>query len=886
MSVLHRLLLRLFPAAFRARFGEEMWAQVRADRAAARRRGRLSLLGYDLATAADLAGSALAERMTPSWEGAGTHDDGGAGMMTGWVGDLRHAVRSLLRVPGFTAVAVLTLGLAMGVNAGLFSVVETVLLRPLPFDEADELVYIAGTAPGSDLPDEFRLGPGFYLQYRDGSELLADVAMWDDFTNTVRWRDRVERLTIVAGSNSLLPMLGAEPLLGRLPTEADAGDVLVLSHALWTSWFGRDPDVVGTTVWAAGADRTVVGVMGPEFWFPYEAVDLWLPFPVRLSEGMDPGNLGSGVVARMASGADRGALLAELDRLADRIPERFGGSAAFARLVERHRPVVRSLEEQLLGDVSTPLWILLGSVVIVLLIACANVANLFLARVAHRGRDMAVRAALGARRGRRVRILLSEAVVVAVVAGALAVLLAWAGIPLLVEAAPDGLPRLHEVGVTPWTLLYTAGACVFTAVACGLYPALRGSRGDLARLRDGSRGSTGRAGAGRDALVVAQTALALVLLVGSGLLLRSFSALSDVDPGYDTTDLFAFQMAPDRDELVDGPTYREFHERFQDRLRALPGVEAAGMVENLPLDEGLNSDRFLTAGSTLDPAEAPLVAFTFADSDYFGTMGIEILGGRTFSAAEEAGVEPAVLVSERAAELLWPGEDPVGRRVRASRGETLYTVAGVVEDVLQYDLRDEPEAMLYFTLVGPTPDSWAMASPAHVVRTGRADLIEPEIRALVREVAPEAPMYRAYTMRELAEGSTEHLSSTLLTLGITSVLALLLGAVGLFGVLSYTVAQRTREIGVRMALGADAGRVRAMVVGQGARVVLTGVVVGLLVAFLSARALDGLLYGVEAADGPTFAAVALAMIAIGLLASWLPAWRASRVEPVESLREA
>lgn len=887
MIHLLRSLFLFLPGAFRGRFGEEVWEQIQRDRRAASRQGRWALLRFDATAVVDLVCTAVAERISPSWEGnRRTDDDMGVRMtMTGWMTDLGHATRSLGRVPGFTAVAVLTLGLSMGAVAGLFSVVNTVLLQPLPYEHAERLVSIQGSAPGTDYPEEFGLGPAFFFQYRDGATLLEEVALWDDFTNTVRSGDRTERLIIVGSSNSLFSTLGAEPLIGRLPREDDQGDVAVLSHAMWVEWFNEDPNVVGQPIFAAEADRTIIGVMAPDFWFPYEGVDLWLPTPQR-EEGVDASITFNGVVARTVRDVDPDALAAELGRLASRIPERFGASPAFTRVMERHRPVVRDLDEDLLGGVSMPLWILLGSVGIVLLIACANVANLFLVRVAHRSRDMAVRAALGAGRGRRVRVLLAEAVVVAGAAGALAVALAWVGVPLLVRAAPAGLPRLNEAAVTPTTLAFTVLLCVFAALACGVVPAVRGSSGDLARLRDGSRGSTGRAGRARSVLVAGQTALALVLLVGSGLLMRSFVALNRVDPGYDITDLFAFQMAPDRVELRDGPSFARFYDAFQERLAALPGVESVGMVENLPLDEGLSMERFVAAGSDVDPSDAPLISFTFADADYFPTMGISVLQGRTFTYDEEMGAGLAVLLSESAAELLWPDGDPVGEQLRTAGGETLYTVIGVVEDVLQYSLRQRPDPTLYLPRVGPTPTSWALASPAQVVRTERADLIESEVRALVRELAPEAPMYRVYTMRELAEGTTEQLSFTLLTLGITSVLALFLGAVGLFGVLSYTVAQRTREIGVRMALGADAGRVRAMVVGQGVKVVLAGVAIGLVVALLSTRALEGLLYGVEAGDGLTFAAVALAMTCVGLLASWLPAWRASRVEPVESLKEA
>jgi predicted permease len=419
---------------------------------------------------------------------------------------------------------------------------------------------------------------------------------------------------------------------------------------------------------------------------------------------------------------------------------------------------------------------------------------------------------------------------------------------------------------------------------CGLIPAIRASAPNLAGLRDGSRGSTRRRHWGRDGLVIAQTALALVLLIGSGLLIRSFQQLRSVDPGYDTADIFTFQIAPERASLNDAQSFATFHIDFMHRLAALPGVESVGLVENVPLDEGTSTGRFATEEEP-DVESGALLNFTWAGGDYFGTMGIQVLTGRAFTQADHISDLGNVIISKSAADMLWPGENAIGRRLRPQGAEAWETVVGVVEDVMQNGFRDPPQALVYAPLVGQSPNARIVSSPAYVLRTERAENIAPEVRALVTEVAPEAPMYRVYTMAGLAAASMVQLSFTMLALGITSLLALILGTVGLYGVLSYVVAERTREIGVRMALGAEAKSVRRMVVGQGIRVVIIGVVIGVLVARASTRALSSLLFGVEAADLATFVGMSGAMLLVGLLASYVPARRASSVDPIESLRE-
>ena len=803
-------------------------------------------------------------------------------MLTEWITDLRHAARTLRRTPGFTLTAVVTLALAIGAVAGMFSVVDAVLLDPLPYAHPDRLVDIAGTAPGSDMPEEFPLGDEFYLQYREQSHQLEDVSTYNSFTSTLRVGDRVERIRMSAPTNSLYSTLGARPILGRLPVAEDENNVVMISFALWKSWFGGDSSVVGKSFSIAGQSRAVVGVMGPDFRFPNDGTLLWISGEI-LPAGIQVGNFGTPLVGRMAPGATIETVANELTALARQLPERFGGPSSYARLIGQHRAKVLPLLDRLLGSASRSLWVLLGAVAMVLLIACANVANLFMVRAEGRHRDLAVRRAIGATRTQLVRLQMAEALVVALLAGGFAVLLAVLTLPLFLKAAPPGIPRLDQVGVDLTTVLVTLGAVLLAVVACGTVPALRASEPDLRRLREGGRGSTGRRHWGRDALVIGQTALALVLLIGSGLLVRSFSALRKVDPGYDTRDVFTFQFAPEQDRLKDGPTWAQFHLDFMSRLRNLPGVTSVGVVDNVPLNESTQPGRFVSEEHR-DTEGGTLLNYTFTAGDYFQTMGIPVLRGRPFTTDETTSTPGSVLISQSTAKLLWPGQDPIGHRLQLQGDSTWSTVVGVVGDVMQDGFRDTPQAVVYFPLVGPTPDAWRVGSPAYVLKTPRAESIAPEVRALVREVAPEAPMYRVFTLAGLAKDSMVQLAFTMLTLGVISALALILGAVGLYGTLSYVVAERTREIGVRMALGATAEQVRRMVVGQGARVVGVGVVIGVLVAAASARALGSLLFGVQAEGHATFVAMSGMMIAIGLLASYLPARRASSVDPIESLR--
>ena len=804
--------------------------------------------------------------------------------MNQWKKDFKHAARGLLRAPGFTLVVVATLALAIGANATIFSVVNAVLLEPLPYPNADRLVHISGTAPGTDQPAELGVPDELYFEMRESAPALEDVALYGVGSSTSRAEGHVDQLFVAQVTTSLFSTLGAQPLHGRLPSDEDGGGVVLISHWLWRTWFGTNPEVLNKSYTFANQTRTIIGIMPPDFRFPDERVAFWIPLSIRQAQ-VTPGGFGSRLVARLKPGSDASTLMAQLEPLPRRVQQRLGGPAPYVRIMERYRPVVKPLREQLVGNISTALWILLGTVGIVFLIACANVASLFTVRSENRRQDLAVRSALGASRWDLLRSQLSEALLLAAAGGVIGGLIAWAGVPLLVRAAPEGvaggfggapIPGLATAGLDLEALLFTIAISVLAACAFGLLPALRFSGARLGSLKDAGRGVVA-GNLTKDALVVVQTAAALVLLVGSALLLRSFWQLSNVDAGYETKDIFTFQIAAGGPDLPDRASMSRFQYSFMDRLKGLPGVESVGYVTTLPLDEGAGTQNITTPRLEASGAEAPVLRFAGAGGAYFQTMGIELRRGRHFERVEEEQGLPNVIISESAARLLYPDEDPIGKQVRPAGGQQWFTVIGVVEDILIDDLRRQsPEPMVYLPAVS--------GSPAYVIKSTRAEQLEPEVRAIIREVLPASPMYRIFTMERLAANNMASLSFTMLMVSLAAVLALVLGAVGLYGVLSYRVTRRAREIGVRMALGAEAKSVRRMFVWQGGRVAVAGIVVGLLAALALTTYIQTLLFNVQRFDVAAFAGTSLVMLVVALLASYVPALRASRVDPVIALR--
>jgi predicted permease len=726
-----------------------------------------------------------------------------------------------------------------------------------------------------------------YFAYREGVPGIEDAAIYGTGSSTTRAEGQVDQLFVTQATPSFFTTLGVVPLHGRLPADNDDGRVVVLSYWLWQNWFHSDEKVIGKSYSFAGQNRQVIGIMKPEFRFPDERVAFWVPMAIRAAQ-VTPGGFGPRMVARMRPGTDRATLVAQLEPLARQVQQRLGGPAPYARIMERHRPVVKPLREHLVGKISAPLWILLGTVAIVFLIACVNVANLFTVRAENRRVELSVRRALGARRGDLVRPQLADALLLAAAGGAAGAVIAWAGVPLLVRAAPDAvaggfagapIPGLATAHLDGSALLFTAGISVLAACAFGLLPAFRLSGARLGSLQQAGRGIVGRRSLGRDALVALQTASALVLLVGAALLMRSVWQLSRVDAGYDTKGIFTFQIAAGRPDLNDRASISRFQYVFMDRLAALPGVESVGFISTLPLDEGAGSINVTTPGIQASGAEAPLVRNAAAGGAYFQTMGIALKQGRYFDRVEEEQGIRNVIISEAAAKVLFPGEEPIGKQVRPAAGgsDAWYTVIGVVEDVLVDDLRrTTPEPMVYLPGVS--------TSPAYVMKSRRAHQLAPEVRAIIREVAPNSPMYRVFTMEGLAAKAMASLSFTMAMVSIAALLALVLGAVGLYAVLSYGVTQRTQEIGVRMALGAESKAVRRMFVWQGTRVALLGIVLGALAAVALTRNIQSLLFGVGRLDALTFAAMSTVMLAVALVASYIPARRASRVDPLVALR--
>jgi predicted permease len=803
-----------------------------------------------------------------------------------WTRDFAHAARSLARAPGFTFIVIATLALPIGASAAIFSLVKVVLLERLPYPNADRLVHVAGTAPGTDQPEEFGVPDELYFEYRESARGLEDIGLYGTGSSTTRVEGRVDQLFLTQATPSFFTTLGAQPLYGRLPGDQDDSNVVVLSHWLWQTWFNSDQAVIGRSYSFAGQNRSVIGVMRPEFRFPDERVAFWVPMTIRAAQ-VTPGGFGPRAVARLAPGIDRAAVMTQLEPLARRVQQRLGGPAPYVRIMERHRPIVKPLREHLVGRISAALWILLGTVGIVFLIACANVASLFTVRAENRRLDLVVRRALGAGRGDLVRSQVTEALLLAAAGGVVGALLGWAAVPLLVRAAPDAvaggfasapIPGLATARLNSAALVFTAGLAVLAACAFGLWPAFRISGSRLGSLQQAGRGIIGNRTLARDALVVVQTAAALVLLVGAALLMRSFWRLSNVDAGYDTKDIFTFQIAANRPDLNDRASMSGFQYMFMDRLKGIPGVESVGYITTLPLDEGAGTQNITTPAIVASGAEAPLLRFAGAGGAYFQTMGIALRRGRFFDRVEEQQGTPNVIISQAAATVLFPGEDPIGKQLRPAANATRwYTVIGVVEDVLVDDLRRaSPEPMVYLPAVS--------GSPAYVMRSSRADRLEPEVRAVIRDVIPTSPMYRIFTMKRLAANAMASLSFTMLMVSTAAMLALVLGAVGLYGVLSYGVQQRTREIGVRMALGATTNAVRWMFVRQGGQVVLLGVVGGALAAAALTRYIQTLLFGVGRFDMVAFAGMSAVMLAVALLASYIPSRRASRVDPVVALR--
>ena len=794
--------------------------------------------------------------------------------------DVRYGVRMMRKRPGFTAVVVLTLALGIGANTAIFSVVNAVLLRPLPYRNAERLVWVAGNIRGGT--NRASVSPPDYVDYRAQNTVFEEFATSTSVPNAVNLTGagEPERLTGSRVTANYFRAFGVEPALGRAfgadEERAGPAPVAVLSDGLWRRRFGGDPSVVGKTLTLDGKAVTVVGIAPPEFQYP-AGTELWLPLDfddpemkIRAAHFLRPiGLLKEGVTIEQAQ--------AETDLIARRLEEQYPETN------ERWSLNLVPLEEQVVGGVRTSLWVLLGAVGFVLLIACANVSNLTLARVAGRRRELALRTALGASRWRVVRQQLAESVLLSLAGGASGLLLAVWGVDVLAALGADDIPRSSEIGVDGPVLAFTAALSVLTGLAFGLLPALRASRPNLNEvLKDAGRGTSGPGrGRVRSALVVAEIALSLTLLVGAGLLVKSFVGLRSVNPGFDSANILTLRINLARARYAKPEQAAAFFGELQRRVAGLPGVEAAGMVSELPLSGQPNDMYFSVAGRPPQTADQKVTAdYRRVNQDYFRAMRIPVLRGRDFTEQEVAGSAQVVVINETLARNFFPDEDPLGRRLVIDFGkQEEFEIVGVVGDVRHRALDGEVYQMMYVP-------SLRVGGTNLVVRTSSADPLSlaTAVRGEVSAVDRDQPVSGVRTMEEVVSGSVAQQRFRTLLLAAFAGVALLLAGVGIYGVISYSVTHRTHEIGIRMALGAKAADILKMVVGHGMALALAGIAVGLLAALALTRVLSSLLFGVTATDAMTFATVSLLIAAVALLACLLPARRATKVDPMIALR--
>lgn len=802
--------------------------------------------------------------------------------------DLKYAVRMLAKRPVLTGAAVLCLALGLGGTTVVFGFVDAVLLRPLPYPEQDRVMMIWNQFLLRDLPQAPHSGQEYedHLRYDDAFDPIAGVLPWN--FNLTSGEGDPERVVGGRASAALFDILGAEPRIGRVYSEEEVADqarVAVLGHGLWQRRFGGGEGVIGETLALDGVPYEVIGVLPEDFRFPLAEADLWVPFtpnpavPRRARGVMLVGRLAPGVTPEQAQ--------AELDRLADRFKEEFP-DVYHDQLGYGMR--LEPIRQEIAGDVRPLLLSLLGAVLLVLLIACANVANLQLARATERGKEISLRTALGARRGTLVRQLLTESVLLGLAGGAVGLVLAFFGTRALVAADLGDVPRLAEVGLDLRVLLFTLAVSVGTGLLFGLAPAWRAFRTDLVdALKAG--GKTSSLGGGRHplrtALVVVEVALALTVLVGAGLMLRSFQQVSQIDPGFATEGLLTAELAPSRRAYRTPDRLTDLYRQLRERLGAAPEVRDVAVTAGLPLQLGLSGSPEVEGWEPGPGGAAPVVGFEMVSPEYFGVMGLERVAGRLFTDSDNAQSPRVVIVDRELADTYWPDGGVQGQRLRlpglTPPGEWL-RVVGVVESLEIEGLSQLPERRLYI----PFPQAPQPRMTLVMETAGEPMSAAGTVRRTVWSLDPEMPIVETRRMEDVVAESVARPKVNAALFTAFGLVALLLASVGVYGVMAYSVAQRTREIGVRMALGAEQGKVRALVVGRGMLLTAAGLVGGLVLAFLVARALAGVIgevtYGVGATDWVTFLAVPAVLAAVAFLASYLPARRATKVNPLEALR--
>ncbi len=881
---LYALLMHAYPADFRAAHGADA-ADVFADLArATRARGAGPLAALWLRSVSRVISGGLEERRAIR-HGLPAGRPGGGRDLDGFTREIRQALRALLRRPGFAATATLTLALGIGASTAVFSVLDTVLLRPLPFPRAEEVIRVAHVVPEM-ASGEWGLSEAGYFYFRRHAETLEDIGVYRRRSAVLTGEGYPERVWVTDITASVLSTVEVNPEQGRPFVAGDdtpgAAPVVLLSHDRWLNAFGGASDVVGRRIVLDGVSHEIVGVMPESFRFPSPAIDLWVPF--RLDPDARPVNSHylAGIARIRRGGAieeTQTELAGLVSRFAEEMPTAYGN-----RFIEQSgfRVVTRSLLEDTVGDVRTALGIVMAAAVLVLVIACANVANLTMLRSEARRREIAVRAALGASRGALLRYALAEAALLAIAGGALGVLLAGAGVRMLVQAAPAGLSRVDEIALQPRAAVAATIAVFAVTIILGLASAIRGRRGLAEQLKSGGRAASAdrRRLRIRGAFVVTQVTVAVLLTAGSGLLLRSFVKLRSVDPGFNAAGVLTLQLSLATAEY-DDESAMGFFEQAGDRIRSLPGVTAAGVVTGLPLT--LANDN---ANGMIDPdgkEQTILVDTKFAGPGYFEALGMRLLDGRLFERRDMQSGSEGVVITRALAEEQWPGESAVGKQMRPLMSDyPWHTVVGVIDDVRTEDIKRAPEPTVYF----PYTD---MAGRRAFYLAIRVDGAPPAqlLAAVRREVAAldaGVPVSSVATMEELVANELSRTTFTLTLVGVAAAMALFLCMVGIYGVIAASVGQRRFEIGVRMALGARSRQVAGMVIGQTLALAGIGIVLGTLLAFAGMGVMQSLLFEVDAADPLTLAAVALGLTLVAALAGALPANRASKVDAIVALQ--
>ena len=869
----------------------EIWAaRAKRDPRAANAWYRRQVMGFVLRFPTDRALRGARSVLAMGWSTQRTM------RMTGLWNDARFALRGLFRAPGFTVITIGTLALGIGATTAIFAVVNGVLLKPLPFDDPNELVSVWNRIQGVDGV----VAPVQYFTYRDENRVFEDIGFFRNRQVSVTGLAEPEQLSAMGVTAGLLPLLRVQPVIGRRFTEEDDSpgtpQTIMLSYAYWQRQFGADPAVVGSTLRVDGLQREIIGVLPPEFTLPRQEVAIYFPFQWNRAE-TTVCCWAYQAIARLSSGATIEQADADVERM---IPMALVNEKGTLDMLEEAGwgAGLHPLKQDYVGDIGNVLWVLLGTVGIVLLIACANVANLFLVRAEGRQQEVAVRTALGAARGQIARRFLLESLVLGLLGGLVGLGLAFGGVRLLTWMGPETLPRLDEISLDPTVLAFTLGISILSGLLFGVFPVFRVGGLDLvASLKAGGRGgSVGRARHGaRNTLVVAQMALALVLLAGSGLMIRSFQALRNVDPGFaNPEEVLTFRVAIPRAEIEDDAGVALAYEDMWRRLQEIPGVRSVGASTSLTMDGYVTNDLLRVEDfPVIPPQMPPAYRFKRITGDYFEVMQNPVLAGRPIEWSDIHERATVAVVTENFAEEYWGSPvAALGRRIQVGSGTNIPTwwveIVGVVGDVHDNGVSQPAEPVIFWPMATRafyTSQRWPR-NMTFAVRTSRntPTSLLPGVRAAVGAVNPNLPLFEVHTLDQILAQSMARTSFISVMLAIAAAVALALGLVGIYGVISYVVSQRTREIGVRMALGADRRDVSRMVLRQGMILAGIGVAVGLIAAVGLTHLMSSLLYGVEATDPVTFGVVAAMLVAVALVASYLPALRASRTDPLEALR--